>query len=205
MGHWETYLDLYRPEVDRYRQGGSFQEIAWGNYFLANSQLELNRFDSLGDLSEAEERMKENIDIGWLRYISYLLLVIVYARIDQFGKAKDILLEAEKHAYTIEDNGMVQARSSAEFELAFAEKRWNDAVKFSEKTIAIMKSSKHHWKLARKLIDLGDALIGRNEPGDLERAQEIYQQSLDMFTEMGASGYIKVLEDRLRDLPSRNL
>ena len=198
MGYWETYLDLYRPEVDRYRQGGSFQEIAWGNYFLANSQLELNRFDSLGDLSEAEERLKENIDIGWLRYISYLMLVIVYARIDQFGKAKDILLEAEEHAYTIEDNGMVQARSSAEFELAFAEKRWNDAVKFSEKTIAIMESSKHHWKLARKLIDLGDALIGRNDSGDCERAQEIYQQSLEMFTEMGAPGYIKVVEDRLR-------
>jgi hypothetical protein len=67
-----------------------------------------------------------------------------------------------------------------------------------------MKSSKHHWGLARRLIDLGDSLVGRNEPGDLERAQGIYQQSLDMFTEMGAPGYIKVLEERLRELPSRN-
>ena len=52
---------------------------------------------------------------------------------------------------------------------------------------------------------LGDAavdaaLVGRNEPGDLERARETYQQSLDMFTEMGAPGYIKVLEERLGDL-----
>jgi hypothetical protein len=44
------------------------------------------------------------------------------------------------------------------------------------------------------------ALVGRNEPGDLDRARETYQQSLDMFTEMGALGYIKVLEDRLGDL-----
>ncbi|HSG26671.1 MAG TPA: hypothetical protein VLA32_11190, partial [Anaerolineales bacterium] len=73
-----------------------------------------------------------------------------------------------------------------------------------EKSIEIMKSSKHHWGLARRLIDLGDSLVGRNEPGDLERAQGIYQQSLDMFTEMGAPGYIKVLEERLRELPSRN-
>ena len=48
--------------------------------------------------------------------------------------------------------------------------------------------------------DLGDALVARNEPGDLERAQEAYRQSLDMFTEMGAPGYIKVLEERLEDL-----
>ena len=52
---------------------------------------------------------------------------------------------------------------------------------------------------------LGDAtveatLVGRNEPGDLERARETYQQSLDMFTDMGAAGYIKVLEERLEDL-----
>ena len=40
----------------------------------------------------------------------------------------------------------------------------------------------------------------RNEPGDLERARDIYKQSLDMFTEMGASGYIKVLEERLANL-----
>lgn len=40
----------------------------------------------------------------------------------------------------------------------------------------------------------------RNEPGDLERARDIYKQSLDMFTEMGAPGYIKVLEERLGEL-----
>jgi hypothetical protein len=44
------------------------------------------------------------------------------------------------------------------------------------------------------------ALVGRNEPGDLERAWETYQQSLDMFTEMGAPGYIQVLEERLKDM-----
>jgi len=56
------------------------------------------------------------------------------------------------------------------------------------------------WIYARALIDLGDSLSGRNEPGDLKRARETYQESLDMFTEMGAPGYIKVLEERLGDL-----
>ena len=46
----------------------------------------------------------------------------------------------------------------------------------------------------------GDTLAGRNEPGELDRARETYQQSLDMFAEMGAPGYIKVLEERLWDL-----
>jgi len=50
------------------------------------------------------------------------------------------------------------------------------------------------------LIDLGDALIGRKEPGDLDRARQTYQESLEVFTEMGAPGYIRVLEKRLGEL-----
>jgi hypothetical protein len=34
----------------------------------------------------------------------------------------------------------------------------------------------------------------------VERNRETYQQSLDLFTEMGAPGYIKVLEERLGNL-----
>jgi hypothetical protein len=40
----------------------------------------------------------------------------------------------------------------------------------------------------------------RNEPGDLERARDIYKQSLDVITEMGAPGYIKVFEERLGEM-----
>jgi hypothetical protein len=31
----------------------------------------------------------------------------------------------------------------------------------------------------------------------MEKTQETFQKSLEMFTEMGAPGYIKVLEERL--------
>ena len=53
---------------------------------------------------------------------------------------------------------------------------------------------------ARKLIDQGDAYVSRSKPGDQEMAQETFQQSLDMFTEMCAPGYFKVLEEQLRNM-----
>ena len=58
----------------------------------------------------------------------------------------------------------------------------------------------NRWEWARRLIDLADALIQRDEPGDQELARQHLQQSLDMFTEMGAPGYIKVLEERMENL-----
>ena len=60
-------------------------------------------------------------------------------------------------------------------------------------------NSGYRYNSARWLINLGDAIKFRNEPGDWERARKTYQQSLEMFTEMGAPGYIKVLEERLSE------
>jgi tetratricopeptide (TPR) repeat protein len=91
-------------------------------------------------------------------------------------------------------------RPNTEIDLAPAEVRWNEAIEASKKSIEINKNYGHRWGWARRLIDLGDALLGRHAPGDLEQARQTYQQSLDMFTEMAAPGYIKVLEDRLGNL-----
>ena len=74
----------------------------------------------------------------------------------------------------------------------------DDQINQLKRTIAEMESQR---------VVLGDAtveaaLVGRNEPGDLDRARETYQQSLEMFSEMGASGYIEVLEGRRGDIGS---
>jgi len=53
--------------------------------------------------------------------------------------------------------------------------------------------------ITHKLIHLGDAFIGRNEQGDQEKNRKTHQQSLQMFIEMNAQGYIKVLEERLEN------
>ena len=90
--------------------------------------------------------------------------------------------------------------SDVDFEIAFAKENWTEALIACEKSLEIYQNRGYRWRWARKLIDLGDAHIGRNEPGDLDRARETYQQSLDMFTEMGAPGYIQVLEERLKDI-----
>lgn len=101
----------------------------------------------------------------------------------------------------ISENKKFQASlSNLEFEIAVAEELLSAASSAGLPTIEIFRKPGQYWNWARKLFDLGDVPARRNEPGDLERAREIFQQSLDMFTEMGAPGYIKVLEERLVEL-----
>jgi hypothetical protein len=47
---------------------------------------------------------------------------------------------------------------------------------------------------------LNDVENSRDDLGTLARAPATNQQSLEMFTEMGAPGYVKVLEERLVDI-----
>ena len=170
------------------------------NEDLANLILELNRFDNMEDLKEAEIALKDNIELDWFSNYSHFLLVVVSARLKRFEKARDYYNQAENHISGFNDNLENETRFRAKFELAYAEKHWDEAITNSESSLKIFKNCNHRWKWARTLIDLGDALVGRNEPGDQERARETYQQSLDMFTEMGAPGYIQVLEERLMAL-----
>ena len=99
-----------------------------------------------------------------------------------------------------ENNRKKYYRLSAEAELALVEKYWGQAISTSQSLIEIFQVGGFRWSWARVLIRLGDALRQRGELGDLEQAREVYQQSLAMFTEMGAPGYIAALNSRLNDL-----
>jgi tetratricopeptide (TPR) repeat protein len=198
-GEWLPALDVLRTRVKKFRQTGSIQIHANNNSLMANTILELNRFGYLDDLSEAENALKENIEIEWNVLESNFILAIVYARQGRYSEASALLAIAKNSYSQQETNESKVYHSNAKFELAFAEERWGDAVPASESSIGIYQNCGYRLAWARRLIDLGDALIGRKEPGDLERAQETYKKSLDMFTEMGAPGYIKVLDERLKD------
>jgi tetratricopeptide (TPR) repeat protein len=203
-GDWILALEQNQENLKKARELGNMQEIFLNNIGLANTLLELCRFTNLEDLSECERALIENheIDNRIVEIQTLYLLTIVHARQKSFKQANDWLSRANEFISQHETNLSESQRSYVDFEMAYAKELWPDAVTACKKSIEIFQIGGYRWREARKLIDLGDALVGRNKPGDLERARETYQKSLDMFTEMGAPGYIKVLEERLGNLHS---
>jgi tetratricopeptide (TPR) repeat protein len=201
-GEWKSALELNQILRTELRQGDLFRSIALRNIGSASLILELTRFGMDADLSEAENALMENLEIGQLRLEAYFTLVAIYARQGQLSAAWDQFHHSlDEIPPTSRDNNLFTVNYAiAEFELALAEERWPEAVEASNAAIEGYRNCGHRWGWARRLIDLSDALAGRNETGDLERARETYQKSLDMFTEMGAPGYIQVLEERLEGI-----
>jgi hypothetical protein len=182
---------------DRFQE--TFQRIGarYINRLLAS--IVLNRFGLLEDLSESESKLMENLEIDHRTVQSHCLLSIVYSRQERLPEAQELLGQPmdDKTFHGRENNRLVASH-------AMAEQRWSDMVAACNAAIGVFKGCGHKLWWARQLIDLGDAYRYRNEPGDQDCARVTYQQTLDMYTEMGAPGYIRVLEERLAEIASIN-
>ncbi|MBE0411635.1 MAG: hypothetical protein IBX69_18060 [Anaerolineales bacterium] len=88
----------------------------------------------------------------------------------------------------------------AQIELAIAEKEWDAAVEGLERFIGYAEGNGMRWEHARLLLEWGDVCLAWGAAGDLDKARELYQQSLEMFTEMGARGYVRGVSKRLTRL-----
>jgi class 3 adenylate cyclase/tetratricopeptide (TPR) repeat protein len=206
-GEWILSMESFCALLVETKRGGDLQMQSDLASTLAFTFLEANRFDGYNDWVDVVAALKETLDIPieitmgfYLRY----RLAILFARQGRLVEAHQLYRE-ERLTYEEGDSYLdVMERLWVEYELAFAEERWQEAVNAAESMIEICERTDHFWFLARQLINLSDALVHRDQPNDLERAREGYQRSLEMFTEMGASGYIKVLEERLQSLNSEN-
>jgi tetratricopeptide (TPR) repeat protein len=204
MGDWYPSLSIIRNTQAEARSSGDLQAICTSSERFAASVLELNRFEGYGEWTETESALSETIEISergvWDGYESNCKLAMVFARQGRLSEAKQQIEQADQTRKRTEYAMDKVHKLQAEIELAFTTDRWQEAVYACEKLRDICNSMNALGIEARSLIDLADALRKRNEPGDRKRARETYQQSLKMLTEMGAPGYIKVLEERLGNM-----
>jgi tetratricopeptide (TPR) repeat protein len=200
-GEWQAGLIAHKEILTKYQDEWNIQQIIERRSFIANNVLEQNRFGYYDDLSEVESGLLDNIDQSPTELYSLHILVIVYIRQGRLQEARGLFAGANEILSQLQSNiySLQFLQSKIDIEMALAEHRWEEVISACESSIESYSSGGFRWDTARYLIDLGDALIGRNEPGDLDRAREAFRQSLDMFTEMGAPGYVKVLEERLAD------
>jgi tetratricopeptide (TPR) repeat protein len=139
----------------------------------------------------------ENIDLHYYNYQSKFLLANISTRMGLIQEARDRLSAALQDSTQISFQTREAYRLQAEAEIASAEQNWDQAISSCQALIDIYLQGGYRWKWARHLIDLGDAHLGRGGTSDRAQAEQAYRQSLEMFTEMGATGYVKVLEERL--------
>jgi len=204
-GEWQQAKEMILNCWEDARRGGDGQRLAYQNLQLVDAILELDRFGISSDLNQAESALAENLEINRKVIPSLSRMIIVSARQRQFERAKCWLVKVKEHKNLLEFDSIKMLQQRAEIELAFADERWGEAINACHALIEICKRTGYRWEWARRLIDLGDALIQRDGTGDRERARQHLDNSLQMFTDMAASGYVNVIQERLKHLDSYDI
>ena len=186
------------------RVEGDLQRLANVNLDLADAILELNRFGRNYDYEQAKSALADNLKNKARIIPSLSRMLIVCTRQKHFDEVHDWIAEVKDLQKIQEFDSYKMLKLRTDVELAIADEHWEDSIAACQSLIEIYQRTGHRWEWARRLIDLADALIQRDEPGDKERARQHLHlhQSLEMFTEMGATGYVGVVQERLLDLSS---
>jgi len=204
-GEWEQALELERLGLAEAHLRNDPPVIYIYNMDIMSTSLERAEVISYSDLSDAKDALRENLDIQYDNpYINKNpFLTFFSARLNilegRLEEAHHSLDESEQSHDIFYENHKV-GRDIARYYLAQAEKRWDEALAIVQSLLDRYRESGARWNIARYQMGVGDALRGRDEPGDRERASQAYHEALTLFTEMGATGYVQVLQKRLESL-----
>ncbi len=191
----EGLLSL-RPEL---REAGDLQGLAWLNENLARVCI----WEEVGQEQEIEAMLQEALDLGYMGTAvpAKCLQSVQRARQGEPEAARHLLSEAQEQAAGQGTAVEWEPNLSwAEANLAMAGGHWPEALAAFEATVDSLGRTNLRWYRARTLIDWAEAHLGRGEPGDRERAEELLREAQAEFEAMGAHGYVERVRGRLEEL-----
>ncbi|MGD8752865.1 MAG: hypothetical protein PVG14_15640, partial [Anaerolineales bacterium] len=203
-GQWLDALQILRNMRQVVSEREDLQDVFIYSFSIAEILIELNRLDELGDLSEAEASLKTCIEIADRGLKSKVeprcLLCSVSARQGRFKDARQLLAEVLEMAGpepTIWDEVRIK---SAQAELAYLEKRWEDSINAFEATASILAKMEARPRWARTLMLWADVHIARAETGDKEQAEDLLRQALEAYQDMEIPYWVNLVEEKLEAL-----
>jgi predicted ATPase/class 3 adenylate cyclase len=204
-GDWSTALEPQYQAL-KYIQGGKNRKHLFDLALLSliPVSLEVDRFYEEQDWLQIEVLLLEVVDIPGevLNPGGYGMLSVVYSRQGLLERADHWLRKASQPTHDTHRFYNQWYIKRAEVELAVATKDWETAIVNLQGFVKFAERHNLVWEHARSLLEWGDVCVARSAIGDLEKAKALYFQVQEMFTEMGADGYVEVVKERLDDLGS---
>jgi hypothetical protein len=88
----------------------------------------------------------------------------------------------------------------AQADLLVAQKNWEEALQTFPDIIELTTEKGLRWHRSQTLVVWADAYLTRNQPGDVGKAREILEEAQSEFQDMGADGFVQMVEELLANL-----
>jgi serine phosphatase RsbU (regulator of sigma subunit)/class 3 adenylate cyclase len=209
QGEHQKALELLNECREEARRRGDLQHLSNFDYQITGVYLDIHWSGEEINWHDLEEKLREAIDIGERGVASSVwpmsFLSIAYTLQENYEAAHRLLEKSiqakSKESSMWSDLAVLQASAR----LAAAEGHWEQSFTAYEKVYNICSQSNMRWFQARTLSDWADALTSRGEPTDFESARQLFNQSLVIYSEMGATWYKKQVESRIQSVSEQVL
>jgi tetratricopeptide (TPR) repeat protein len=132
---------------------------------------------------------------------SHSLLSMIYSRESEVQKARQLLaeslIEAKDPGSEFFDQMFVLW---AQTDLNVAKEDWSKAWVNYDALIKLTTEHNLRWYQNWVMVEWAEAFVARNDPGDREKALEMLGEALREFEDMGADGFVKMVEEQLEAL-----
>jgi tetratricopeptide (TPR) repeat protein len=131
--------------------------------------------------------------------LSHSLLSMIYSREGEVQKARELLaeslIEAKDPGSEFVDQMFVLW---AQTDLNVAKEDWSKAWVNYDALIKLTTEHNLRWYQNWVMVEWADAHLKQSDPGDIEKARQMLKETRKEFEDMGAEGYVSIVEERLK-------
>jgi serine phosphatase RsbU (regulator of sigma subunit) len=208
-GNFSRAVEIFTDLIDRSRQVHDLQRTLQGNRALAEVISEPHLLEDLHAdranldiaLSMLEDAIRAGRDNGLGQDVAtQCLLSNLYALKKNDSQAAQAL-EAANTSYR--DQPAMQDRVKiilSQARLEAARDHFTQAFDLLNEGLDLLEKMEGRWWRARVWLEMGNLYLRRNEPEDVDQAQNLFRESLAEFKEMEVDYYPDLIIDKLRQV-----
>ena len=208
-GDFSYAIEMFTDLIDRSRQIDDFERVLGANQALAEVIIEPHLLEdkksSQTDINIAMSMIDDALDgrkdsPKAQNVASYCLISDIHALKGNFTRSKSALnvaYDLYKSQPVMQDRFRIQL-AQARFEAY--QNQFESALDNLAETAAMLDKMEGRWWHARILLEIGLLHLKRNEPEDVDLAQNNFREALAEFKELGVDYYPDVIIEKLRKL-----
>jgi serine phosphatase RsbU (regulator of sigma subunit)/Tfp pilus assembly protein PilF len=208
-GDFSLSMEIFTDLIDRSRQIHDLERTLQGNRALAEIIIEPHLMEDThadrANLDIALSMLSDTIRVGRENKLgqdvtTQCLLSNIHALKKNTAQAEKTL-EAANASYR--SRPVMQDRVKiiqAQARLEAARNNFARAIELYNESVDLLEKMEGRWWRARVWLELGNLYLRRNEPEDIDQAQNFFRESLSEFKDMEVDYYPDLIIDKLRQV-----
>jgi len=202
LGEWDKSEQYHKEALNHSQKAKDIQQLIFSYCGLGTLYAEKGEYLKANKQFEKAFEICEKTGVKYYQDIVSLFAVWTNIELGEIEKANDLLDNLLKYAIEAKAKLMIATAEALRGIQLRTQKKWEESIEYFEKSLRQYGSINArrwqvYWLAKYNLYEYALVYLGRDQPGDREKAHNLLNQALEMFQKMGAKKDIEQAEARI--------